>query len=264
MDHEEIEQVDDQQSDQHGEEAQFSIKDVEEVDQAFVQAVLVNKLKIGKACTPYEVIKVKTASGYYPVTLIYDTGSQISLCNYQAGPLLLESKLADRKVTISTVNGARAKIRKIYTLKLDEDIKIDAILIPKLQLNLKSMTMPEEFQDLEEEFADQETFNVEAQILIGADKSKIFPDWVKNEDGTFKQTETCRLMRSTITNKIIMFGACEGHEHSDHDMSFEEEDTGCYSNQVNPNVEAISALASVMETMAIGDFENASMVSDSQ
>ena len=109
---------------------QFSITDIEEVDQALVQAVLVNNLRIGKACTPYEVIRVKTSSGVYPVTVVYDTGSQITLCNYKTGPLLIGSKLADKKVTISTVNSARASIRRIYTLTLGDNIRLDAILIP--------------------------------------------------------------------------------------------------------------------------------------
>ena len=182
---------------------QFSIADIEEVDQALVQAVLVNNLRIGRACTPFEVIRVKTSSGVYPVTVVYDTGSQITLCNFKAGPLLVGSKLADKKITISTVNSARASIRKIYTLTLGDSIMLDAILIPNLQLHLKSIEIPEEFTHLDEEFADQETFAVGAQILIGADRSKLFPDWVRNADGTFVETENCRIMRSVITNRII-------------------------------------------------------------
>ena len=40
---------------------------MDEGDTAYVRAVLVNQLRIGRACTPFEVIKVKTNSGYYPV-----------------------------------------------------------------------------------------------------------------------------------------------------------------------------------------------------
>ena len=104
---------------------------------------------------------------------------------------MIGSKLADKKVTISTVNSARASIRKIYTLTLGSSISLDAILIHQLHLNLQPIEIPEEFKDMDEEFADQETFDVGAQILIGADRSKLFPDWVKNEDGMFKETDTC-------------------------------------------------------------------------
>ena len=129
-------------------------------------------MKIGRACSPYEVIRVRTKSGIYPVTVIYDTGSQITICNYEAGPLVIGEKIADRRVTISTVNSARAKLRKIYTLSLGDDIKLDAILIPNLNLNLQSMVIPEQWEDLDEDFADQDTSDVRAQILLGADRER--------------------------------------------------------------------------------------------
>ena len=52
-------------------------------DTAYVRAVLVNQLRIGRACTPFEIIRVKTRSGYYPIVLIYDTGAQVSVCNFE-------------------------------------------------------------------------------------------------------------------------------------------------------------------------------------
>ena len=163
------------------------IEDItEDYDQAFVQTVLVNHMKIGLACCPYEVVRVRTNSGIYPVTLIYDTGAQITLCNFKTGPLVIDTKLADKKV-----NSAQAKLRKIYTLTLGDDIQVDAILIPNLHLQLQSMRIPEEWEHLDEEFADQDTFNVGAQILIGADRAILFPDWIKNPDGTFMQSRTC-------------------------------------------------------------------------
>ena len=101
-----------------------SIADIEEIpiesDTAYVQSVLVNKIRIGQACCPYEVIRIKVGAGYFPVTLIYDTGAQISLCNFETGPLLLRSKNADRRATISTINSTRAKLRRIHTLTLGD------------------------------------------------------------------------------------------------------------------------------------------------
>ena len=50
------------------------IADIEDVvddeDTAYVRAVLVNQLRIGRACTPFEIIRVKTRLGYYPIVLI--------------------------------------------------------------------------------------------------------------------------------------------------------------------------------------------------
>merc|ERR1712101_79556 len=149
------------------------IADIEELDEgdtAYVNAVLVNQLRIGKACTPFEVIKVKTATGYYPIVLIYDTGAQVSLCNYETGPVLIQSKQADRRVTISTKGSSTAKLRRIHTLDLGEGHNMDAILIPKLRLNLRTIDIPETWQDLDDTFADQDYYNVQAQILVGADK----------------------------------------------------------------------------------------------
>ena len=194
------------------------IADIEEIssneDVAFVQSVLVNDIQIGKACCPYEVIRVKVGSSYFPVAVIYDTGAQLSLCNYETGPLLISTKPADKRVTISTVNSTKAKLRSIHTLEFSERFQIDAVLIPDLRLNLQSMEIPEEWRHLEDEFADQDTFDVHAQILIGADKATVFPYCELNKYEKPVQVRSCRLMRSHLTNKLIMFGACETHEKS--------------------------------------------------
>ena len=71
-------------------------------------------------------------------------------------------------------------------------------------------------------------------------------------------------MRSTITNRIILFGACTGHDHEDHFMDYEEDHTSTYSTQVNSNTQGLSALASVMEHLSITDFEDARMVSQEE
>ena len=91
---------------------------VDDEDTACVRAVLVNELPIGRACSPFEIIKVQTKAGCYPIVLIYDTGAQVSLCNFETGPLLIGTKQADRNVTISTIESAKAKLRGIHTLDL--------------------------------------------------------------------------------------------------------------------------------------------------
>ena len=126
-------------------------------------------------------------------------------------------------------------------MTLGDNIQLDAILIPQLHLHLQPIEVPEQFTDIEEEFADQETFAVEAQILIGADRSKLFPDWLKNADGTFIESDNCRIMRSVITNKLILFGACTGHDHQEEQMEVEEDHTSTHSTQADPNVESVSA-----------------------
>ena len=88
---------------------------------------------------------------------------------------------------------------------------MDAILSPELRLTLRKTDIPDEWQGLEDTFADQDHHNVDAQILVGADKSKLFPITVTNHAGEPIETEMCRLMRSRITNRLILFGACKDH-----------------------------------------------------
>ena len=238
------------------------IADIEELDggdTAYVNAVLVNQLRIGRACTPFEVIRVKTAAGYYPIVLIYDTGAQVSLCNYETGPVLIQSKQADRRVTISTISSSTARLRTIHTLDIGDGYKMDAILIPKLKLNLKTIDIPEEWQDLDDTFADQDHYNVDAQILVGADRSKLFPITVTSPTGEPIETEKCRLMRSRITNRLILFGACEDHEDE-----FDPINTKAQIHQVQAVETEETKISSIMQNLAISDFDPVDSTKDNQ
>ena len=240
------------------------IADIEEAsvenNTAYVQSVLVNKIKIGRVCCPYEVLRIKTGAGYFPVMVIYDTGAQLSLCNFETGPLLLRSRNADKKVTISTINSTKAKLRRVHTLTLGDGLQLDAVIIPNLQLTLQSMDIPEEWQDIAGTFADQDTFNVQAQILVGADKATIFPYSEKDDQGRLVQTSMCRLMRSNITNKLIMFGACE--DHQDHGEEVDVSKEGLQVNQVQADNGEDEALASIMNVLAILDFDPTNTTED--
>ena len=239
------------------------IADIEEImddgDTAYVRAVLVNQLRIGRACTPFEIIRVKTKAGYYPIVLIYDTGAQVSLCNFETGPVLIESKQADRRVTISTIDSSKAKLRRIHTLDLGEGNEMDAILIPNLRLNLRTINIPEPWQHLDDTFADQDYYNVKAQILVGADKARLFPLAEMDSKGKPIETDKCRLMRSRITNKLILFGACD-----DHPDNHEKMDIGAEIHQVQTNEEAEESLRSIMQNLAISDFDPVDSVMDTK
>ena len=221
---------------------------IDDEDTACVRAVLVNELPIGRACSPFEIIKVQTKSGYYPIVLIYDTGAQVSLCNFETGPLLIGTKQADRRVTISTIESSKAKLRRIHTLDLGDGHQMDAILIPNLRLNLRTIRIPEPWQHIDDTFADQDHYNVKAQILVGADKSTLFPIAERNSNGDPIETGKCRLMRSRITNKLIPFGACE--DHQDHQ---EMMDTEAQVHQVQAGEAIDENLCSVMQNLAIPD-----------
>ena len=127
---------------------------------------------------------------------------------------------------------------------------MDAILIPKLRLNLRTIDIPEIWQDLDDTFADQDYYNVQAQILVGADKSKLFPITVTDRTGEPIETDKCRLMRSRITNKLILFGACDEHEDN-----LERMDTEAQIHQVQAVETEDAKLSSIMQNLAISDFE---------
>ena len=59
--------------------------------EANVNPIMVNRVPIGKACSPYEIIRVQTESGLFPIVIIYDTGSEVSLCNYETGPVVADT-----------------------------------------------------------------------------------------------------------------------------------------------------------------------------
>merc|ERR1712240_612415 len=140
-----------------------------------VEVMLVNDLPIGRACSPFEILRIQTKTGCYPVVLIYDTGAQVSLCNPETSPLLIGTKQANKNLTISTIESTKAKQRGIHTLDLGGGQQMDAILIPTLQLKLKTIKTPEVWQHTYNTFADQDHDNVKAQILVGADRPTLFP-----------------------------------------------------------------------------------------
>ena len=57
-------------------------------------------------------------------------------------------------------------------------------------------------------------------------------------------------MRSRITNKLILFGACDEHQDDQEKM-----DTEAQVHQVQTDEEADESLRSIMQNLAISDFE---------
>ena len=90
-------------------------------DQASIHSIMVNKILIGKACSPYEVIHIQTDKGMFPIIIMYDSGSEVTLCNYKAGPLIVETKKTNKKMTISTINSIQAKLKRVHKLKVRDD-----------------------------------------------------------------------------------------------------------------------------------------------
>ena len=121
-------------------EQEFGVADIKELDQdeesedpitdtseeANVNTITVNKIPIGRACSPFEVIQAQTENGILPIVIIYDMGSDVSLCNFETGPIVVDTKRGNKKVTLITINSIQAKLRKIYKLKINYDWSLQA------------------------------------------------------------------------------------------------------------------------------------------
>ena len=55
---------------------------------------------------------------------------------------------------------------------------MEAIMIPKMKLQLQFQVIPDTWHDLEGEWADKNTYGVATQILQGADEATLFPHTV--------------------------------------------------------------------------------------
>ena len=84
-------------------------------------------------------------------------------------------------------------------------------MIPSMKLQLQAEIIPEAWQDLNGEWADQDTYGVAAQILLGADQATLFPHAVKDRTGSLLQVSQARLMQSKIIGRYIIFGSCSRH-----------------------------------------------------
>ena len=86
----------------------------------------------------------------------------MSLCTYETGPIVSDTKRGNKKITISTINSIQAKLRQVYKLVLNDGWSMEAFMIPNIKLRLQDQVIPEEWQD-------QDPYGVAAQILLGAD-----------------------------------------------------------------------------------------------
>ena len=94
---------------------------------------------------------------------------------------------------------------QVCKLKLKNDQNIEAIMFPNMKLQLQPQNIPNHWQDLEGEWANQDTCGVTAQILLGPDQATCFPHAVKDSTGALLQVDQARLMKSEITGKYIIF-----------------------------------------------------------
>ena len=82
---------------------------------------------------------------------------------------------------ISTINSIQAKLRKVHKLRVNDNWSLEAIMIPKMKLCLEAQEIPDIWHELEGAWAEQDTYGVSAQILLGADQARFFPHEVRDK-----------------------------------------------------------------------------------
>ena len=56
--------------------------------EASMKPITINEISIEKVSSPYEVIQIETKDKLMSAVIIYDTGSEVSLCNYETEPIV--------------------------------------------------------------------------------------------------------------------------------------------------------------------------------
>ena len=90
------------------------------------------------------------------------------------------------------------------------------MLYPKLEMKTHVIKCPECFSQYDGNWAVQlghyPSNQVPAQILVGVDYASIFPVSVLTSDGSPVQTKNCRLMKSVLSGRYLMFGFSKGND----------------------------------------------------
>ena len=122
-----------------------------------VNPITVNRVPIGEACSPYEVIQVQTGNRLVSVVIIYDTWSEVSLCNDGTEPMVTSTKEERKRIELSTINSAQTRLIQVCNLDINNGQTIEAVMIPNMKFQLQPQIIPNYWQDLEGIWANQDT-----------------------------------------------------------------------------------------------------------
>ena len=123
-----------------------------------------------------------------------------------------------------------------------------------MKLHLQTQEIPIIWHELEGTWAEQDTYGVSAQILLGTDQARNFPHEVRNKHGALLQTDQVRLMQSEITGNYIIFRSCRRHSRHTKDRN-----PWIRSNQIQENESSQSdeeIVISIMGSVNLDDAEN--------
>ena len=102
---------------------------------------------------------VRTELCNYLCQVYYDSGAQVSICNYRCGPLVTATRVSPRSIGITSINGVSKKIRQIHRLSLGNGHHAEAILIPDMKLKVTVTGKPKCWDQYNELWAFQDDGN---------------------------------------------------------------------------------------------------------
>ena len=173
--------------------------------------IMVNGKEIGVSACPTEIVRVNNKGRDYFLQIFYDEGSNVTLLNKFCSPAVISSRKSSKPVRINSVNGEDCQVRQIETIVLPGNRSIEGILVPELVLRTSSIQRPNCLSDYDGQWALQLACTpggqVPAQVLLGTDRSYLFPAAVYNDRGNVVQTENCRLKKSYLTGRYLLVGS---------------------------------------------------------
>ena len=78
----------------------------------------INEIPIERASSPYEVIQIEAKDKLMSAVIIYDTGLEVLLCNYETKPIVTSAKKERKKITISTINSMQNGLMQVCKVNL--------------------------------------------------------------------------------------------------------------------------------------------------
>ena len=90
---------------------------------------------------------------------------------------------ARRNLAISTINDVQRGSMQLCKLKLENGQDIEVIMFPSMELQLQPQNIPNQWQSLDDKWANQNTKGVTAQIILGANQATSFPQAVRDTSG---------------------------------------------------------------------------------
>ena len=156
-----------EESSQLGNEQEDSKR--EELSKVDAKSITINNIPMGDASSPYEVLQIQREGKLVSIVIIYDTGSEVTLCNDETGPMITNTKEEKMRIAITTINSEWTIPMQNCKLSLNNGQTIEAVKIPNMNFRLQPQIIPDQWQDLQGAWANQDTYGVTAQILLGAD-----------------------------------------------------------------------------------------------